>query len=346
VAQAAPAAQSATLRSASSGYSGGSIKDDGYAAPTGGTLRAHGVWAEGYYDQEKRDNLAPNQANNQDRRTVSGGVISGFDVSNYQIGSVPSGFQIGAFSGYNSTRSKFSDVTLTTAGSDNASVQRTTFGEQRQEMDGAFIGMYGSVVHGAFSADLAVKVDMFDIDSRFKKSEVFDELCGAGPGPATVTTFTGSTAMTNYVVASNANYRIPLSMGHYIEPTVGVRYSYSDFGGNAAALGFRDGDAFRVQGGLRLGTRFNTRDGWIWNTSVTGLLYSDVAINGYTVTTVTPGLPPPVSAKLDEGKLRVMGVLENRVDVGYGYTLYNDFEVRAGDDYLGFGTRAGIRYQW
>lgn len=313
--------------------------------PAGGTLRAHGVWVEGYYDHEKRDNLAPNQANNQDRRTTSGGIISGVDVSNYQIGSVPRGFQIGAFGGYNSTRSKFTDVTLLSTGSDNASDQRTTFSEQRQEMDGTFIGLYGSAVHGAFSADIAFKVDIFDVERRFREREVFDEGCG---GPLVITDRVSSTttSMTNYVVASNANYRIPLSMGHYIEPTVGLRYSYSDFGGNAAALGYRDGDAFRVQGGLRLGTRFNTRDGWIWNSSLTGLLYSDVAINGYTVTTTTPGLPPPVSAKIDEGKLRVMGVLENRVDVGYGYTLYNDLEVRAGDDYFGFGTRAGIRYQW
>ena len=313
--------------------------------PVGGTLRAHGIWAEGYYDHEKRDNLAPGQVNNQNRTATSGGIISGFDVSNYQLGGTPSGFQIGAFSGYNSTRAKFSDVTLTGTGNDGSSTQRTTFGEQRQEMDGTFVGIYGSAVHGAFSADVAFKVDIFDVERRFQKREVFDDGCGTG-AVVTNTNFSGTTSMTNYVVASNANYRIPMTMGTYVEPTVGIRYSHTDFGGNAGALGFRDGDSFRVQGGLRVGTRFTTPDGWIWNSSLTGLLYSDVSINGYTITTTTPGLPPPISARIDEGKLRVMGVLENRVNVGYGYTLYNDLEVRAGDEYFGFGTRAGIRYQW
>jgi hypothetical protein len=130
----------------------------------------------------------------------------------------------------------------------------------------------------------------------------------------------------------------------YVEPTVGVRYTVTDFGGNAPALGVRDGEAFRVQGGLRLGTRFITPDGWIWQTALTGLLYSDVSINGYVVPSGTALIP--ATPLVDEGKLRVMGILESRVDVGYGYTLYGDVEMRGGQDVFGFGTRGGIRYQW
>ena len=324
--------------SPSTGYSGGSIKDGGYAAPMPGTIRVSGAWVEGYYDHEKHTNLNPSGgvSNNPTRLTTSGGTIAGVDVSQYSTGAELRGWQLGFISGYNSTRSKFSD-TLSNKTQNNGTVQPTLTTEQRQEVDGAFAGIYGAFVQGGFSVDGAFKVDFFNMDARSIDTPVG---CGVVVGNF------ASTAMTNYTVASNANYRMPMSANSYIEPTVGVRYTVTDFGGKATAVGVRDGEAFRVQGGVRLGTRFVTADGWIWHTSLAGLLYSDVSINGYTLVTSFPGASPLVSAKIDEGKLRGMGILETRVDVGYGYTLYNDLEVRGGQDLLGFGARVGIRKQW
>jgi hypothetical protein len=329
----------------SQGYSGGSLKDDGHYPQVPGIVRATGVWLEGYYDYEKQDNLNPRGApdNNPTRRAVSGGMISGVDVSQFQLGSTISGFQIGGFGGYNSTRVKFTDTTVRGRGDDNASTQIDTFSNQRQEMEGAFAGIYGSFVHGPVSADVTFKVDFFDFEQRFDQRRFFSDECAPPNITITDTRFRGSTSLTNYVVATNANYRIPVSAAFYIEPTVGLRYTHSDFGSGALALGVRDGDVFRVQGGLRFGTRFTTPDGWVWNTSLTGLLYSDVSVNGFTV---PGGVGQPAFPLVSEGKLRAMGVLSSRVDVGNGYSLYGDVEVRGGDDLFGFGSRLGVRYQW
>jgi len=192
------------------------------------------------------------------------------------------------------------------------------------------------VVSGAFSADLAFKIDAFDLNQRVTETLVN---CANVP----VTRF-NETSMTNYVLASNFNYRIGSPGSHYIEPTFGLRYTHTDFGSSGGTFGLRDGDVFRVQGGLRVGTRFTTPDGWVWNTSLTGLLYSDVSISGFVVPSTS--VLQPTTPLVDEGKLRVMGVLENRVDVGFGYTLYSDVEVRGGDDVFGFASRLGIRRQW
>lgn len=315
--------------------SGGSIKDGPYDVPMAGVVRAHGVWVEGYYDYEKHSNINPGREANPTRRTVSGGILSGVDISQYSVGGSVSGWQLGFFGGYNSTGVRFTD-TIGDKLQDNGTLERTRTTNSRQDIEGGFGGIYGSVVSGAFSADLAFKIDAFDLNQRVTETLVN---CANVP----VTTF-NQTSMTNYVLASNFNYRFNLSRSHYIEPTVGLRYTHTDFGGNAGSFGLRDGDAFRVQGGLRLGTRFTTPDGWIWNTSLTGLLYSDVSISGFVVPSASP-LQPTIPL-VDEGKLRVMGVLENRVEVGYGYTLYGDVEVRGGDDVFGFASRLGIRKQW
>lgn len=348
----------------------GSIKD-GYSIPMPGVIRAHGVWAEGFYDYERHDNINPSarvvvvqdvngntfrSSENPTRRTVTGGVISGVDVSQFEIGSIPKGFMLGLLGGYSHSRSKFGDTTSinTATGLDGLDTQIDRFTGSRQEIDGGSVGAYASLVQGALSADVAVKVDMMSIDRRFDLNSSLFYDCNFGPGgelaaaPDSVTNSTvlQSTTMTNYTVASNLYYRIPVSANHYFEPTAGVRWTHSDFGGNAIALGLRDGDVFRVQGGLRYGMRHVTPDGWIWNTSLAGLLYSDVLISGLSVPGTLGATFNNFPADIDEGKLRVMGLLESRVDVGYGYTLYGIGEVRGGEDVIGFGARGGIRYQW
>lgn len=334
VAQAAPAPSS--VPRAATVYGGqGSIKDGVYDVPMAGTVRAHGAWIEGYYDQERRGNLEPGRDTNTSRRVVSGGVLSGVDVSQYTTGGIVRGHQLGFFGGYNTSRAKFGDTTGLRV-QDNNSLELTQRTNTRQEYDGAFAGIYGSMVNGAFSADAAFKVDFFDVNQSFT-----DTLVNCG----NVINRNDSTTMTNYTVASNVNYRFNLGGTRFIEPTVGIRYTHIDYGSGAPRLGVADGDVFRVQGGLRLGMQNVTPDGWVWNTSLTGLLYSDVSVSGLIPANSGGGLLPNATL-IDEGKLRVMGVLENRVSVGYGYTLYNDIEVRGGEDYFGFGTRAGIRYQW
>lgn len=333
--QVASAAPVSAPAAPASGYSGGSLKDGGYEPVMPGTIRAKGVWLEGYYDYEKHKNMNPGREANPTRRMVSGGALAGVDISEYATGGMVKGYQFGFFGGGHSSRSKFSN-TIGDKVQDNGTLERTAVTDARQEVDGGFVGIYGSMVHGGFSADLAFKADMFSM-----MQQLTETLVNCGNERRDVNE---QTSMNNYIVASNMNYRIAMSSNHYIEPTVGLRYTHTTFGNNAPALGVKDGDAFRVQGGLRIGTRFATPDGWVWNTSLTGLLYSDVSINGYVLNN-NAGLLPPTPL-VDEGKLRAMGILENRIDVGYGYTLYADFEMRGGQDVIGYGARAGVRYQW
>lgn len=315
----------------------GSIKDSYPDAPTAGVVRVHGGWIEGYHDREKHTNLNPagGPDNNPTRRLTTGGFVGGVDVGQYTIGSSISGFQIGLLGGYNQSRARFSDTTSVKFQPSLGTTNLTRSTDQQQNVEGGFTGLYGAIVHGGFSADLAFKVDFFDVDQRS-----VDRLL---EGCTDVFSKFEQTSMTNYVVASNFNYRFDLSSTHYIEPTVGVRYTHVNYGDNAGALGLADGDVFRVQGGLRFGWRRFTPDGWIWNTALTGLLYSDVSMSGLVVpgTATTPATP-----LVDEGKLRAMGVLETRANIGRGYTLYGAAEVRGGDDVIGYGGRLGVRYEW
>lgn len=314
-----------------------SLKDSpGYYPPVGGSQDIRGVWSEGYYDYERHKNLAPGNDANPSRRSVSGGVMSGIDWSRITLGPVMQGFQIGFLSGYNSTKNRYSDTVGNQLQTDGT-LQPTAVTDAREQIEGAFVGVYGAWIHGKFSLDGAVKVDLYDIEQSKLEQRVG---CG-DPGP---TLRVASTSMTNTAVASNAYYRFDLSQNHWIEPTAGVRYTHVDYGNNAPALGVKDGEAFRVQGGLRFGMRFMTPDRWLWTTTLSGLLYSDVSLSGLVVNPAFPGLQPiPL---VDEGKLRVMGVLENKIDLRNGYILYSDLDVRGGKDVIGFGARAGIRYQW
>jgi hypothetical protein len=75
---------------------------------------------------------------------------------------------------------------------------------------------------------------------------------------------------------------------------------------------------------------------------VTSLLYSDVSIHGFALTTSTTA---PV-ALVDEGKIRALGSIETRVNVGGGLSYSGSIEVRGGEDVFGVGGRINARYQW
>ena len=322
------------------GYRGGSIKDGGYDVPVPGTIRSHGAWFEGYYDHEKHKNLNPQGGpdNNPTRRLTTTGVMAGADVGQFTTGQYLRGFQVGILGGHNIARARFTDTT--SLRTDDADTQLTRSTNQRQDVEGSFAGAYATMVHGRFSADAVVKVDFYDIEQSSIDTRIG---CGT-PAINRLDVASG----TNVAVASNLNYRFDLSNSHYIEPTVGMRYTHVDYGTGAGTLGFRDGDIFRVQGGLRFGMRQFGATGWIWNTSLAGLLYSDVSMSGLVVPAITAsnGAIIPATPLVDEGKLRVMGVLESRVQVGNGYTFYGAAEVRGGEDVVGYGGRLGVRLQW
>ncbi len=307
VAQPQPKAAAKRAPSAAPGSSPapmyGSLKDDPGEPPI---MRSYGVWAEGYGDYERRTDTTPG---GQTVRFTSYGVQSGVDHT--YLRAPGEGILIGALAGYNDTHGKFSG---------DATVQAKT-----QDIDGAMLGVYGTYFHRGFAADVLVKVDLFDLEQR-----------GIGCGGAN----SGSTDMTNFTIAGNLYSR--RDMGHYwIEPTIGLRYIHSDLSSSAAALGLGDGEALRLQGGVRVGTDWVSADRRLWSVSFLGGLYSDVIVNGF----VAAG-GGATSLATDEGKLRALGQLRAQVTTTQGVSYYGQAEVRGGEDYFGATGKVGVRIDW
>jgi hypothetical protein len=192
------------------------------------------------------------------------------------------------------------------------------------------LGLYGSYFHRGFAIDVLAKIDVFNFNQRV------DTNC---PDPAMIAT-TGSTDLTNYVVASNIYLRH--GSGHFwLEPTAGFRYVSSDFGSRAAVLGIADGEALRLQAGVRIGSDWMGSDYRLWSVSILAGLYSDVVVNGFTAAGGTG-----VTLETDEGKVRALGQLRAKVTTAHGISYYAQAEIRGGEDYLGVGGKVGLRYDW
>lgn len=325
-------------------------------------LRA--AWIQGYVDYERHKNIQdaptlnpntvipqntvlnpPGLLINPTRTQVSEGVVGGADQTYFL--SDASTLQLGVFGGYNHTRNEYSDSAVVSERVDlRYSVTETL--DASEKIQGGMIGAYGALTHGNFAADLVFKVDLFDFSQKGVKREV--DTCDLTPpfdpeevdGKAIVTPYSGSTRQTDYIIAPNVYYRMPVNAANWIEPTLGVRYTYTDFGSGAGALGLEDGQAFRVQGGLRIGTAW-TDTNFIWTASLLGLLYSDVFIDGFT--NGLTGLPGG-SAKVDEDKLRALGRFNINLQDNAGNWYFLQTEVRGGEDVIGVGGQIGYRYEW
>ena len=274
------------------------------------------VWTEAFGDFERRDHLTSPAFNDLGSRSTTWGVLSGFDFTFRNVGTGGDVLVLGLLAGYTSSDIHFTNSTT---------VARIT---------GASVGAYGIYARGAFSTDLTFKTDLFSLDQSF--SEII------GTNPPTPSAGTATVDMTNYIVANNFNYRIPLSAAQWIEPTVGYRFTETKYGAGSGNLGLADGHDVRVQGGARFGSEFD------WNgihvtPIVTGLAYSDVSITGDTAST---DFLNPVSFASDEGKLRGEGIFSVNLDYHNGLSTYALADVRGGQDLFGYGGRLGLRYQW
>jgi len=241
------------------------------------------------------------------RTSNTGGAIGGVDYTSNRVFSAQDAFVFGVLSGFTDARIKSAD------------------GLAKTDVSGPSVGVYGVYVSGGFSVDFNAKADFLDVDQT-----------------SILPTF--SAGLTNYVTAANLNYKwyAPPSVGGWVEPTVGVVYTVSRWGDGQDAL---DGHTIRVQGGLRVGQSFNW-GGVTIEPSLTGLLYSDVVIDGGTVAIV--GLPV---APNDEGKLFEQAILKFNFDLGKGLSSYVEGDVRhgslgSGREVVGAGGRVGVRYQW
>ena len=160
---------------------------------------------------------------------------------------------------------------------------------------------------------------------------------------STLTSFTLASAIGNRYDIGKRSERLE---GWWIEPVVGVRWTYASFGDNAEILGLEDGHAVRVRGGATVGKPVllnRIERPMLWNVSLGAFLFSDVFIDGF----VRNGAGfSPLAVEADEGKLRVEGVLRNELDFLNGTVAYTEVNVRGGEDLIGAGGKLGLRLEF
>jgi len=270
------------------------------------------------------------------QQATTWGVIGGGDVTfrNLLVGN--DGLIVGILAGYVSTDISLSATTRPTTPIVDATIGTgTSSGKIR--VSGPSVGGYYTYFNGPFSTDTTLKADFLSISESFTEVLAFN---GVGFGNQLITG-AGSANVTNFVAASNYQYRFPMSAAVWVEPTVGYRYTNSNYDAGAAALGLQDGYDWRVQGGARLGIES------FWNsvhvtTTITGLAYSDVKIVGGPIAsgsfngTILPS---------DQGKVRGEGIFLSNFDFGRGFSTFVQGEVRGGSGLFGAGGRIGARLQ-
>jgi hypothetical protein len=321
-----------------------------------------GVWAHAFGDYERRTDSAattlfttipggigpggvfgPNTiaqpiAIDMTQTATTGGVIGGADVTFRNLLTGNDGLIVGILAGYVSTDISLSGTTRPTAPITDPTVG-TGSSSGKIRVSGPSVGGYYTYFNGPFSSDTTVKADFLSISESFTEILAFN----AGVGNQLVTG-AGSANVTNFVSASNYQYRFPMAASVWVEPTVGYRYTNSSYDSGAAALGLQDGYDWRVQGGARLGIES------FWNsvhvtTTITGLAYSDVKIVGGPITSGAGGAFAGTILPSDEGKVRGEGIFTSNFDFGRGFSTFVQGEVRGGSGLFGGGGRIGARLQ-
>jgi len=282
----------------------------------------------------------------QTARTFGG--IGGVDVTMRNLFGGNDGLIVGMLVGYTSTDISLSGTSTPTAPIGDPTVgTNTSTGHIR--VSGPTVGGYATYFNGPFSVDTTLKVDFLSINESFSESMAFNN--GGGGlnfgGVNQLVSGSGSTNVTNFVAAQNFQYRFPISATLWIEPTVGYRYTNSNYDSGAAALGLQDGYDWRVQGGARFGIES------FWNavhvtTTITGLAYSDVSIVGGPIVGGATGSSFAGGTVLpsDQGKVRGDGIFTANFDYGRGLSSFVQAEVYGGQGLFGAGGRVGARMQF
>lgn len=372
-AQAGQVSNSATLKTKRTVTGGGyaaaqnlryaSLKDYGSATDAvyeGQIMRSTAAWAQGFGGYERHSNLAPGNDENPTRNQVSGGGMAGMDWTVIKRGETLQAFQFGVFSGFSETNDNFSNTSF--RGSVNTT-NDVTFSRSNnsEDVNGPFVGAYLAYARGAWTFDLAFKADFFDLSQRSSLSA--NTTCGADVflnGSQH-----GSASVNDYIVAGEASHRTPLSTTSWIEPAFGVRFTATNFGGqansavfgttqgtslnvNGGSLGLEDGTALRLQGGIRYGETWQTPQGYHVTTTLGAFLYSDVLVTGFNTQSgiVAPGGSLNTVGPVDEGKLRGLGQLTTQLDAGGGWSYLLLTEVYGGQDVVGVDGQLGVRYHW
>ena len=317
-----------------------------------------GVFAQGFGDYERRTGSGSSSINccfivpgglqnalalDVRSTTRTAGFTGGFDVTTRNVFQPGDAFIAGFLTGYITTDLNVSTrITGLTENVTNGSAQL------KANLAGPSAGVFATYFSGPFSMDFAYKADFYELDAAFTDQLAFTaQVINGQLFLPQVTPFSGGgrANLTAHSFISNANYRFPINTNWWIEPTVGIQYTLTDYGRGAQALGLDNGDLFRVQGGARLGSSFALSDTSTLTTTLAGLAYSDVSISGGFL----PGVgfdQSNILANAAEGKVRGLGILTVAIDRADGISYFVQGNVRGGENLFGAGGRAGIRYAW
>jgi hypothetical protein len=323
-----------------------------------------GTWAQVYGDYQERDaagpgilnccttvaiaglNVQPTLALNIESRASTVGFVAGADLTSWGLYSASDGFIAGVTAGYMSSELKLNTVATDVTSIGNAANQnnlRVGTGVSRLSatLSGPTAGLYATYFNAGFSSDVAVKFDFLTLD------ETFNDLLATTNQTTPFISFAGagSVNLLNSTVVGNLNYRFYLYPNFWMEPTVGVAYTNSSYGSGATQLGLADGNLVRVQGGSRFGTSTLISNGVLMTTTLTGLAYNDVVVQGGVIP-VFASQGGNLLAQADEGFMRGQGIFALNFDFGYGMSSFVQGDVYGGAHLFGAGGRGGLRYQW
>jgi hypothetical protein len=261
----------------------------------------YALWGQGFGDVEWRTGTF--QGLDLGRTTTTVGALGGTDVAITNILSSSDVFVIGVLGGFASARVNNAD-------------------RSSARVDGPGVGLYSIYVNGGFSTDATFKVDFFDLNR-------------SAPGIPDL-----GLSLTNYVFAYNVNYKFNTAPW-WFEPTVGFSHTNTVWDGASSALGFENGRALRIQGGVRVGTSYDW-NGVVVEPTLTAMLYSDVEIRGGTIAIAT-GVP---TIPTDEGKIFGQGIAKLNFLWNRNLSSYVEGEVRGREGVLGAAGRVGLRYSF
>jgi hypothetical protein len=327
-----------------------------YKAPPLEPAVRYAYWVEGFGDFERRTGtsttsidcckLAPGGAipnpltlTGESRATL-GGVLGGLDATWRNAWLANDAIILGALTGYMS-----SDVRLTTT-SISSSPTNVPSGSSNlnAHLEGSSVGAYLTYFSGRFSGDLTFRADFLSLSESFNDILGFSaNNCGGCAAVTAAFAGTGSTRLVNYTTNGNLNYRVPLSMVSWIEPTVGIQYTQSDYAASATALGLSNGHLVKVQGGARYGVEYFWGPAKV-TTTITGLAYEDVTVSGGFIQNVAFGNNALIIN--DQGLLRGQGILAFNLAYTNGISLFAQGDVRGGKDLFGAGGKGGVRVTW
>ena len=173
---------------------------------------------------------------------------------------------------------------------------------------GPSFGFTGAYTNGGFSVDGAFSATFLGLN---------DIANGVG-------TFTNAT---NYTTGVNISEKFDLGNRWWVEPTVGASYTATDWSADSIAIGADDGNATRVEGGVRVGTKFDLGDIRVkatWGVKV----FSDVSINGFNCTQCGFAGPNAVSTQ--------QGLVYGSVNTKYKFDFGDGWDVAVKAEVTGF----------